>query len=1168
MKTYWHFLTLFFLSFFLYNCASNSDPGFRILPPEQTGVDFINQVDDSDTFNIMTYYYLYNGGGVAVADLNNDGLDDLVFAGNKVPSRIYLNRGNMQFEDITESAGFDVSKWVMGVTVNDINADGWNDIYLSLAGPDCPEACRNLLYINQGDCGEGEVCFEEQAAAYGLDDDSYAVHATFLDYDRDGDLDMFLLTNIINKINKSVIIDRRLKPNKGKNADKLFENRFDEKKGHPVFTDISQQAGIIHEGYGLGVAVDDINRDGWPDIYVANDFMDNDYLYINQQDGSFKDEAERYFRHQSLNSMGVDVADVNNDQFPDIAVLDMLPPDNYRRKMMLTPLNEDNEIKKLQSGYSRQYVRNTLHLHQGERGFSEIGQLAGVDATDWSWSVLMADFDLDGRRDMFVSNGIVKDMTDLDFIVYRSSQTLFGNQERKEEKIRQLAKDMKGAKTSNYFFHNEGDLFFDDRTEQWGVKTPSFSNGVAYSDLDNDGDLDLVTNNLNDPAFVYENWLKDNPRSYLKLRLEGTDKNPQAIGSRVYLYQNGQRQYAFHAPQRGYLSTVSHTLHFGLADTTAVDSLQIVWPDQQVQVLKNVQPSQTLTLRYVPGQDSLYLSPTTPMPIRDATDKHQVAHQHPENTFNDFKGSPLLLRKYSSQGPGIAVGDMNGDGREDFFVGGPVGQPASLFLQEEGETFDKVKFPHDSLPEDIGSLLFDKDNDGDLDLYVVSGGVEWNPKQGHYQDRLYENDGRGNFTKVSDALPPMNSSGSCVVAADYDRDGDLDLFVGGRVRPVDYPLAPESYLLRNDGGKFTDVTAEVLDAHDAFGMVSAALWTDFNQDGRPDLLIGAEWQPLQLYLNEGESFIKAKDETLNSASGWWNSLYGSDLDRDGDTDYVLGNHGLNSRFRASADAPMRLYAKDFDKNNEIDPIVTISDGEEEYVYHSRDALFGQIVAMRKRFSSYEAYARAPFDQVLLPSEQKGAEVLKVNELRNAVLLKNQDQSEIKPLPATLQFAPIMGVQQLPSDAHAELMFVGNFHEPETALGPFDAFNGAVLSFQDGDLTEHVQTLDIPGDARSLAALTLANEQVFLVGRNKGELMLCEQAEKPEGKFVTLQPMDFYAEITLEDGRTYREEFYYGAGYLSQSSRTLFVPAAAEKMVIYRFDGEGREVNFRSEMVLH
>jgi enediyne biosynthesis protein E4 len=1160
MKTYRHYLTPLFLSFLLYNCGSSSDFDFRILPPEYTGVDFVNQVDDSDTFNIMTYYYLYNGGGVAAADLNNDGLDDLVFAGNKVPSRIYLNRGDMQFEDITQGAGFDVGDWVMGVTVNDINADGWNDIYLSLAGPDCPDACRNLLYINQGDCGEGKVCFEEQGAAYGLDDPSYSVHATFLDYDRDGDMDMFLLTNIINKINKSVIIDRRLQPNKGKNADKLFENRFDAEKGHPVFTDVSQQAGIVHEGYGLGVAVDDINRDGWPDVYVANDFMDNDYLYINQQDGSFKDEADRYFRHQSLNSMGVDVSDVNNDQLPDIAVLDMLPPENYRRKMMLTPLNEDNEIKKLQSGYSRQYIRNTLHLHQGERGFSEIGQLAGVDATDWSWSVLMADFDLDGRKDMFVSNGIVKDMTDLDFIVYRSSQTLFGKQENKEEKIRQLAKDMKGAKTSNYFFHNRGDLSFDDRTEEWGVKIPSFSNGVAYSDLDNDGDLDLVSNNLNDPAFIYENRLEASPKAYLKLKLQGTASNPQAIGSRVYLYQNGQQQYAFHAPQRGYLSTVSHTLHFGLSDTTIVDSLQIVWPDQQVQVLKNVEPAQTLVVSYAPSLDSLYLPSEPPMPVRDATDKYQLAHQHPENTYNDFKGSPLLLRKYSNQGPGIAVGDVNGDGQEDFFVGGPIGEPASFFLQEEGQRFTEMYLPYDSLPEDVGSLLFDKDNDGDLDLYVVSGGVEWDPKQGYYQDRLYENDGRGNFIKTQNALPPMNSSGSCVIAADYDQDGDLDLFVGGRIRPLAYPTFPNSYLLRNDGGKFTDVTAEILDVHDAFGMVSAALWTDYNRDGRPDLLIGSEWMPLQLYLNEGERFAKAEDETLASASGWWNSLYGSDLDRDGDTDYVLGNHGLNSRFRASAAEPMRLYADDFDKNNEIDPIVTITDGKEEYVYHSRDALFGQIVAMRKRFSSYDAYARAPFDKVILPSEQQKAEVLEVNELRNSVLLRQAGQSEIKPLPATLQFAPIMGVQQLPARGNAELMFVGNFHEPETALGPFDAFNGALLRFEEGDLTEHVHTLDIPGDARSLAALTLADKQVFLVSRNKGELMLCEQAQPPEGEFVKLQPPDFYAEITLEDGRTYREEFYYGAGYLSQSSRTLFVPTAAEKVVIYRFDGESRHLN--------
>lgn len=600
IKWYLGMMVLVILCGWQSGCVEKRRTYFEILNPDKTHVQFVNQIDDSDTFNLMTYYYLYNGGGVATADLNNDGLDDLVFAGNMVSSRMYLNKGGMQFEDISESAGFNVQDWVLGVSVVDINADGWNDVYLSVAGPDCPESCRNLLYINQGDC-DGKVCFVEQAEEYGLDDRSYSVHSTFLDYDRDGDLDMFLLTNIVNNINKSFIIDRRINVNKGKNVDKLLENHFDESLGHAVFSDVSQEAGIEHEGYGLGVVVDDINDDGWPDIYVGNDFMDNDYLYINQQNGSFREEANKYFRHQSMNSMGVEIADFNNDLRPDVAVMDMLPPDNYRRKMMLTPLNEDTENKRVESGYSNQNIRNTLQLNQGLSGFSEIGQLAGMDATDWSWSVLLADFDLDGQRDMFITNGIVKDMTDLDFTVYQSSQALFGSEERKEEKIRQLAKDMKGAKTSNYLFRNQGNLTFADHTAVWGAQRPSFSNGAAYSDLNNDGSLDLVTNNINDPAFIYENKLNANPRHYFKLNLRGINQNPQAIGSKIYLYQGGQSQYSFVSPQRGYLSTVSHTLHFGLVDTTQIDSLIIIWPDQKVQMLSKLAPAQTLTVTYAPN---------------------------------------------------------------------------------------------------------------------------------------------------------------------------------------------------------------------------------------------------------------------------------------------------------------------------------------------------------------------------------------------------------------------------------------------------------------------------------------------------------------------------------------------------------------------------------------
>ncbi|MEM6845032.1 MAG: VCBS repeat-containing protein [Bacteroidota bacterium] len=1159
-----------------------------MLSPEATNVHFTNQIDVSDTFNIMTYYYLYNGGGVATADLNNDGLDDLVFAGNQVPSCVYLNQGNMKFKDITESSGINTQQWILGVSVTDINADGWSDIYLSVGGPGCPEACRNLLYINQGNRSDNQIYFKEQAEAYGLDDSSYSVQATFLDYDQDGDLDMFLLTNIINNINKSFIIDRRLEPNQGKNADKLFENCYDEAKGHPVFTDVSEQAGIVHEGYGLGVVVDDMNTDGWPDIYVANDFMDSDYLYLNQQDGSgraastpgpastvdravdsprrggrpghsgFREEADRYLRHQSLNSMGVDAGDINNDLRPDIAVLDMLPPDNYRRKMMLTPLSEDTDIKRRESGYARQYIRNMLHLNQGERGFSEIGQLAGVDATDWSWAVLMADFDLDGQRDMFISNGIVKDMTDLDFIIYRSGQSMFGSDQTKEEKIRQLARDMKGAKTFNYFFQNRGDLTFTDRTADWGVEVPSFSNGAAYSDLDNDGDLDVVTNNINDPALIYENKFDRVARPYLKVNLKGEGQNLHGIGSKVVLFQNDQRQYAFLSPQKGYLSTVTRTLHFGLADTTLIDSLVIIWPDQQVQTVENVAPSQMLSVSYAPNRSDFKPQQPSVLPLRDASDTYNIAYQHQENRYDDFKNSPLLLRKYSSLGPSIAVGDVNGDQREDFFVGGSMGQSASFFIQQEGQKFAEVKFPYDSLMEDAGCLLFDKDNDGDLDLYVVSGGVEWGAKSEMYQDRLYENDGQGNFTPARDDLPTTTSSGSCVVAADYDQDGDLDLFVGGRLRPTDFPIPPTSYLLENENGKFIDVTQRDIGKPTSFGMVSAALWTDYDQDGQVDLLVASEWEEIQLFRNEGGHFQQEK--ILSGKSGWWNSLYGSDLDRDGDIDYILGNHGLNSRHRASQSEPIRMYAKDFDRNNETDAIITFTKADTEYVYHSRDALNDQIIAMSKRFGSYDAYAQASLNTVLLPHEREDASVWQVTELNNALIIREEGSSHFQSLPTPLQFAPITGVQSVPSASGTQLLLVGNFYEPETALGPYDAFNGAIIGF-DSTLTDNIQSLNIPDDARSLAALTLnARKQAYLVGRNQGELMLCESEIPPRGYFTQLQPTDFYATIKLVDGRTYREEFYYGAGYLSQSSRTLFVPENAKEVVISRFDGQSRNLS--------
>ena len=1105
----------------LFACESNNSL-FRQLPSSQTGITFANTIAESDSLNVIDYTYLYNGGGVGVGDVNNDGLDDVFFAGNQVSSRLYLNQGDLSFRDITQSSGVSTTRWATGVAMVDINQDGWLDIYVCVASKFGPAHSRNYFFINQGaDAPGGEVTFLDQAERYGLADDGYSTQAAFFDYDRDGDLDMYLLTNGLEAFSQNNARPKKTN-GEGLSNDKLYRNdtpspssRGDTasplEEGRGVFTDVTREAGILTEGYGLGITVNDINQDGWPDVYVANDFITNDLLWINNgrdPDGypTFTDRAADYLKHQTHNGMGTDVADFNNDGRVDIVVLDMLPEDNFRQKMMFGKANEDRFQLNLRFDYTPQYVRNTLQLNngrtpRGEPSFSEIGQLAGVSNTDWSWSALFADFDNDGYRDLLITNGYAKDVTDLDYASYRASASQFGTPEAKREKAVQLTALLKEAKVHNYAFKNDGDLTFTDVSEEWGLTVPSFSNGTAFADLDRDGDLDVVTNNINDEAFVYENTLAQSPeRNYLRVALAGPRSNLAGLQATVRLRYDGQQQYHHHTVYRGYKSTVENTIHFGLGAQASVDSIEITWPDGRYQLLQNVPANQILTVRHQDAVDTLPPPPPRPTPLlTNVSQDIPLNYRHREEDFVDFKYEPLLPRRYSQDGPCLATGDINGDGADDFYVGGAKRQPGRFFVQQADGQFVSQPLPGDSLYEDLGAVLFDADQDGDPDLYVVSGGNEFPASHPAYRDRFYRNDG-GNFTLDSVTIPPITASGSCVRAADYDQDGDLDLFVGGRLVPKQYPLPASSYLLRNEGGRFVDATPEVAPDLTELGLVTDAQWTDYNQDGALDLVVVGEWMPITFFRQESGRFVNATPSTqLTHTSGWWNCLLAGDFDQDGDPDYIVGNLGRNTRYQASADEPLRMYTKDYDEDGRIDPILTYYIMGQEYPAAYRDALSDQMNPMRRRFSTYETYANTTFDNLFTTTELKGAYVLQAERLTTSYL-ENQGIGPdgyttftIRDMPMLTQTAPVHGMvaDDLNGDGHLDVLMVGNSYAPDVHVGRYDAFIGQALL---GDGTGQFRPLSleesgfyVDTDAKDIIRLHRNGKPAWVVASNNDSL---------------------------------------------------------------------------------
>jgi len=1021
---------------------------FKRLSPNHTGVTFANTITTTDSVNVQTDVYIYNGAGVAVGDIDNDGLPDLFFTGNMVSSRLYLNKGDMRFEDITKAAGVTTSRWATGVALVDINDDGLLDIYVCVSGPEGSNGKdrANLLFINNGN-----HTFTEAAARYGIADTGFATNAAFLDYDGDGDLDLFLLNNSPKDFARGAADTHPLGVRSESPAgwNKLYRNN-----GDGTFTDVSQQAGILRQiGYGLGVVVADVNRDGRPDIYVSNDVVPNDVLYINNGDGTFTDKSGAWIKHASFAGMGADIADFNNDGWPDIVQVDMLPAALDQRKRMSGYLTYGGQMELRRRGFRDDYDANSLQLSNGvtQTGdvmFSDIAGLAGVAATDWSWSALFADFDNDGSKDIFVTNGYPKAPNDLDYQMAVFGARQAGNHQR----ALSLLKELRTYRMSNYLFRNNGDLTFTDKTKAWGMDGPGFSYGAAYADLNNDGRLDLVVNNNDAPASIYEGVrAKDDSAHYLQVKLEGESPNRRGIGTSLTLTAGGQKQYLYHSPYRGYLSTMEGPEHFGLGHARRVDSLEVIWPDGRSQVLTDLDVDRMVTVKQGSAVVRQHLTPDTRhLPFQPL---HSLHYAQPQGSFVDYEVQPLLPYEPSRQGPPVAVADVNGDGLDDVFIGGSAGVPGKLFLQRKDGSFaESVQgqpWVADDAYEDWGALFFDANGDGRPDLYVASCGYRLAPVSRLLQDRLYINQGGGRFARDTQALPAMPTCTASVAAGDFTGDGRLDLFVGGRLTPRNYPYPTRSYLLRNDGGHFTDVTAEVApELSQPSGMITAALWMDVDGDGRLDLVTAGEWMPLQVFRNEGARFRNVTSAMgLDSTRGWWFSLGAADFNHDGHPDLVAGNVGLNFAYTTSPGGRFGVYAGDFSGTQASDIVLTEEIGGTEYPVFGRAKLGPTIYPVALRFPTYAAFATASMVQLFGAAQLRRALHYQTDTFASLYLQNNGNgRFTSVPLPNLAQLAPIRGIiaHDVDGDGNLDLIVAGNMDNTEPNTPPADAGNGLWL----------------------------------------------------------------------------------------------------------------------------
>lgn len=1147
-------------------CEQDNGKLFKTLSHEYTHVGFINAIQESDSFNILTDEYIFNGGGVGIGDFNADGLVDLFFTGNLVGNRMYINRGDLKFEDVTETAGIAANGiWAAGVNIVDINNDGLPDIYVNASYRNIPEDQTNRLFINQGNDEEGIPTFEEQAARYGIADDGPSTNSVFFDYDLDGDLDLYILTNIFIR-ERTRRMNLKVTDGTSATTDRLYRNN-----GDHTFTDVSKEAGITIEGFGLGIALLDVNKDGFPDIYVSNDFISNDLLWVNNRDGTFTNRIAEYLKHQCFSSMGDDAADITNDGNVDILTLDMLPDTNLRVKTMFNGTNVYFDDMLLEKGYELQYVRNCIQLNNGNGSFSDIGMVLGMHDTYWTWSILAADFDNDGAKDVAISNGIPQDLTDYDFARVRFSRIA------SFKTPGQLLEMIPQAKTSNYFFRNLGNKQFENITDVWGMLRPSYSNGAAFADLDNDGDLDFITNNVNDYAFVQENRSEKllSARHWLKIKLIGSEHNRDGIGTKITLKYDGQVQYYEHFPYRGYLSSVDPNIHFGLGLKESVDTLLVEWPGGSKQLMKAVPANQLLTLKFEESEHERQKEEKAPADrvFQQVSGGALDEYRHFDRNFMDFLIQRLLPHKHSQLGPGLAVGDLNGDGLEDLVAGQGRGASAGLFFQNANGNFQSFTLNDTTDREDLGILLFDAEGDGDLDLYLVSGSSEFKEHDWHFSDRLFLNDGSGKFTYDPSALPDIKISGSVVTAADFDRDGDLDLFVGGRLIPQYYPRDERSVILSNDKGTFTDVTESVLPELMHAGMVSSALWTDFNQDGWIDLMIVGEWMPVRMFRNDSGRFTEITHEAgLDSTSGWWNSIASADFDRDGDLDYVLGNQGLNNKFKVTRGKPLKIIANDFDRNGSYDFVINSWREGQYYPVHLRDDLIKQIPVMKKKFPTYRDYGRATAGQIFSEKELKDASRKEAHIMESSYLENlGSGRFALHALPVDAQFAPVFGLlaDDFNGDESPDILMVGNNYGTEVFTGRHDAFIGLFLAgdgkgnFNPLPVTESGFFVD--GDAKALIQYYgPEHERMVLASQNRDHLKLFKVREAQHNNMLITPAADEYeARIFYRDGHVARREFYYGSGWISASSRQFKLNKERLKNVVMKsYSGSERTITFQ------